>query len=67
MHELGDLLSEEEIVSFMEVMDVNNDGFIGVSQASHTRLLCDVGTIIWGQHGHVFSIPYFWDMSFGRS
>jgi hypothetical protein len=30
MHELGDLLSEEEIVSFMLVMDVNNDGVIGV-------------------------------------
>ena len=30
MHELGDLLTEEEIVAFMEVMDVNNDGVIGV-------------------------------------
>lgn len=31
MHELGDLLTEDEIVSFMSVMDVNNDGVIGVS------------------------------------
>jgi hypothetical protein len=31
MHELGDLLSEEEIMAFMAVMDVNNDGVIGVS------------------------------------
>lgn len=30
MHELGDLLSEEEIKAFMAVMDVNNDGVIGV-------------------------------------
>lgn len=30
MHELGDLLSEEEILAFMAVMDVNNDGVIGV-------------------------------------
>lgn len=31
MHELGDLLTEEEIMAFMQVMDVNNDGVIGVS------------------------------------
>lgn len=30
MHELGDLLSEEEIAAFMAIMDVNNDGVIGV-------------------------------------
>ena len=30
MHELGDLLTEEEIASFMAIMDVNNDGVIGV-------------------------------------
>ena len=32
MHELGDLLSEEEILSFMSVMDVNNDGVIGFQE-----------------------------------
>lgn len=32
MHELGDLLSEEEILSFMAVMDVNNDGVIGFQE-----------------------------------
>lgn len=30
MHELGDLLTEEEIAAFMAIMDVNNDGVIGV-------------------------------------
>mmetsp|Transcript_29926 Transcript_29926/g.66224 ORF Transcript_29926/g.66224 Transcript_29926/m.66224 type:complete len:340 (+) Transcript_29926:205-1224(+) len=32
MHELGDLLTEEEILSFMAVMDVNNDGVIGYQE-----------------------------------
>jgi len=32
MHELGDLLSEEEIQAFMAVMDVNNDGVIGFQE-----------------------------------
>jgi len=31
MAELGGLLSEGELVAFLEVMDVNNDGVIGVS------------------------------------
>lgn len=31
MHELGDLLQEQEIEQFMSLMDVNNDGVIGVS------------------------------------
>ncbi len=30
MQELGGLLSDEEIQEFMQVMDVNNDGVIGV-------------------------------------
>lgn len=34
MHELGDLLEEQEIAQFMSVMDVNNDGVIGVSAPS---------------------------------
>lgn len=37
MHELGDLLSEEEIHAFMAIMDVNNDGVIGVRQACWQR------------------------------
>lgn len=32
MHELGDLLSEEEIHAFMAIMDVNNDGVIGYNE-----------------------------------
>eukprot|EP00198_Chlamydomonas_reinhardtii_P000951 XP_001690286.1 predicted protein [Chlamydomonas reinhardtii] len=32
MHELGDLLSEEEIAAFMAIMDVNNDGVIGYTE-----------------------------------
>mmetsp|Transcript_14736 Transcript_14736/g.36747 ORF Transcript_14736/g.36747 Transcript_14736/m.36747 type:complete len:245 (-) Transcript_14736:613-1347(-) len=32
MHELGDLLTEEEIMAFMQVMDVNNDGVIGYQE-----------------------------------
>jgi hypothetical protein len=40
MHELGDLLSEEEIVSFMAVMDVNNDGVIGVRHCLGTQPCC---------------------------
>ena len=30
MHELGDLLTEEEIVAFMQIMDLDNNGVIGV-------------------------------------
>jgi Ca2+-binding EF-hand superfamily protein len=30
MSELGDLLTEEEIMSFVSIMDVDNDGVIGV-------------------------------------
>jgi calmodulin len=30
MHELGDLLTEDEIMSFMAIMDIDNDGVIGV-------------------------------------
>jgi hypothetical protein len=33
MHELGDLLTEEEIQAFMAIMDSDNDGIIGVSDA----------------------------------
>ena len=40
MHELGDLLSEEEIHAFMAVMDVNNDGVIGVSPRGRGRCVC---------------------------
>ena len=40
MHELGDLLSEEEIHAFMAVMDVNNDGVIGVSSVCVGGALC---------------------------
>eukprot|EP00967_Tisochrysis_lutea_P083040 scaffold115200_cov16-Tisochrysis_lutea.AAC.1 len=29
MHELGDLLTEDEIMSFMAIMDIDNDGVIG--------------------------------------
>lgn len=36
MHELGDLLTEEEIVAFMEIMDVNNDGMIGYEEFINT-------------------------------
>ncbi|GLC41135.1 hypothetical protein PLESTB_001795100 [Pleodorina starrii] len=32
MHELGDLLTDEEITSFMTIMDVNNDGAIGYNE-----------------------------------
>lgn len=32
MHELGDLLSEDEIMSFVQIMDVNNDGVIGYQE-----------------------------------
>ncbi|KAG2490626.1 hypothetical protein HYH03_011017 [Edaphochlamys debaryana] len=32
MHELGDLLTEEEIAAFMAIMDVNNDGVIGYTE-----------------------------------
>lgn len=32
MHELGDLLTEEELVSFVQIMDVNNDGVIGYQE-----------------------------------
>ncbi|GIL45970.1 hypothetical protein Vafri_3074 [Volvox africanus] len=32
MHELGDLLSEEEINAFMEILDVNNDGAVGYTE-----------------------------------
>ncbi|KAG1674847.1 hypothetical protein FOA52_015235 [Chlamydomonas sp. UWO 241] len=32
MHELGGLLSEEEIQAFMDVMDVNRDGVIGFEE-----------------------------------
>ncbi|GFR42641.1 hypothetical protein Agub_g3578 [Astrephomene gubernaculifera] len=32
MHELGDLLTEEEIADFMNIMDVNNDGVIGYTE-----------------------------------
>lgn len=31
MSELGDLLTEEEICAFIAIMDVDNDGVIGVS------------------------------------
>ena len=43
MHELGDLLSEEEIHAFMAVMDVNNDGVIGVSPCGRGRCVCSSG------------------------
>lgn len=36
MHELGDMLTEEEIVSFMAIMDVNNDGVIGYHEFLNT-------------------------------
>eukprot|EP00798_Chlamydomonas_sp_ICE-L_P026149 gene26149-11873_t len=36
MHELGDLLTEEEIAAFMEIMDVNNDGMIGYEEFINT-------------------------------
>ncbi|KXZ51694.1 hypothetical protein GPECTOR_11g144 [Gonium pectorale] len=32
MHELGDLLTEDEINAFMAIMDVNNDGVIGYNE-----------------------------------
>ncbi|GIL71740.1 hypothetical protein Vretimale_824 [Volvox reticuliferus] len=32
MHELGDLLTDEEISAFMEILDVNNDGAIGYTE-----------------------------------
>ncbi|KAL6763831.1 hypothetical protein V8C86DRAFT_2483131 [Haematococcus lacustris] len=32
MHELGDLLTESELLSFMQVMDANNDGVIGYQE-----------------------------------
>jgi len=37
MHELGDLLTEEEIQAFMAIMDSDNDGIIGVSDAICNR------------------------------
>lgn len=58
MHELGDLLSEEEILAFMAVMDVNNDGVIGVSAKGH-RLVGGgwSGTsqcgAVWGRVGRI--------------
>jgi hypothetical protein len=39
MHELGGLLTEEEILAFMAVMDVNNDGVIGVSKTAKSKTL----------------------------
>ncbi|GLI63931.1 hypothetical protein VaNZ11_007072 [Volvox africanus] len=32
MHELGDLLTDEEINAFMEILDVNNDGAVGYTE-----------------------------------
>ncbi|KAF5827314.1 hypothetical protein DUNSADRAFT_869 [Dunaliella salina] len=32
MHELGDLLTEDEIMSFMAIMDIDNDGVIGYQE-----------------------------------
>lgn len=37
MHELGDLLTEEEIQAFMAIMDSDNDGIIGVSDTICNR------------------------------
>ncbi|GFH09877.1 uncharacterized protein HaLaN_05102, partial [Haematococcus lacustris] len=42
MHELGDLLTESELLSFMQVMDANNDGVIGYQEwpPSHQDFGC---------------------------
>jgi hypothetical protein len=38
MRELGDLLTDEEITAFMKIMDVNNDGAIGVGAGAQPGL-----------------------------
>lgn len=62
MHELGDLLTEEEIVAFMQVMDVNNDGVIGVSYPiPSTMLTCAVHVTTSAckilTHAFCFAVP----------
>jgi hypothetical protein len=37
MSELGDLLTEEEIMSFVSIMDVDNDSVIGVRVLAQYR------------------------------
>ena len=49
MHELGDLLTEDEIMSFMAIMDVDNDGVIGVSNCERMLQSLRRADVV---HGH---------------